>query len=109
MKQGWRIAAFALVIAVLVMALAPYLWIVLTSFKTRVDALADTPVWLFTPTLAHYPEVFIDKGYLPLVWNSAIVAISTTILSLVVGAPAAYVFARHRFVGQEDLFFFFLQ
>jgi multiple sugar transport system permease protein len=83
------------------MALAPYIWIVLTSFKTRLDALADTPVWLFTPTLDHYPEVFIGKGYLPLVWNSAIVAVSTTLLSLAVGAPAAYVFARHRFAGQE--------
>jgi multiple sugar transport system permease protein len=108
MKQSWRIAAFAVVIAVLVIALAPYIWIVLTSFKTRVDALADTPIWIFTPTFDHYPKVFIDKGYLPLAWNSAIVALSTTALSLVVGAPAAYVFARHRFAGQEDLFFFFL-
>jgi multiple sugar transport system permease protein len=80
----------------------------LTSFKTRIDALADVPVWIFPPTLDHYPKVFIEKGYLPLAWNSAIVAFSTTALSLVVGAPAAYVFARHRFKGQEDLFFFFL-
>lgn len=108
MKQGWRVAAYVVVIAVLVMALAPYVWIFLTSFKTRVDALSDTPIWLFHPTLAHYPRVFIDKGYLPLVWNSATVATSTTLLSLVVGAPAAYVFARYRFKGMEDLFFFFL-
>jgi multiple sugar transport system permease protein len=108
MKRSWQIVAFAIVVAVLVAALTPYLWMILTSFKTRVDALADTPVWWFSPTLAHYPEVFIAKGYLPLVWNSTIVALSTTILSLTVGAPAAYVFARHRFKGKEDLFFFFL-
>ena len=108
MTQSWRIAAFALVIAILVIALTPYIWILLTSFKTRIDALADVPVWLFTPTLDHYPEVFIDKGYLPLVWNSVIVALATTVLSLVVGAPAAYVFARHDFKAKEDLFFFFL-
>ena len=108
MKQGWRIAAFAVVIAVLVIALMPYVWIVLTSFKTRIDALADTPVWIFSPTFDHYPKIFIEKGYLPLAWNSAIVAFSTTALSLVVGTPAAYVFARHRFKAREDLFFFFL-
>jgi len=108
MRRGWRVVALAVVIAVLVMALAPYVWIVLTSFKTRIDALADVPVWIFSPTFDHYPKVFIDKGYLPLVWNSAIVACSTTVLSLVVGAPAAYVFARRRFAGMEDLFFFFL-
>lgn len=108
MKQSWRIAAFAAVIAVLVIALLPYVWIILTSFKTRVDALSDTPIWLFTPTFKHYPTVFLDKGYLPLVWNSAIVAVSTTVLSLVIGAPAAYIFARHNFKAKEDLFFFFL-
>ena len=108
MRGSWRIVALAAVIAVIAIALTPYIWMVLTSFKTRVDALADIPVWLFSPTLDHYPTVFLDKGYLPLAWNSAIVALSTTILSLIAGAPAAYVFARHRFGGKEDLFFFFL-
>lgn len=108
MKRSWRIVALAAVIAILAIALTPYIWMVLTSFKTRVDALSGTPIWFFSPTPDHYPKVFIDKGYLPLAWNSAIVACSTTMLSLLVGAPAAYVFARHRFAGKEDLFFFFL-
>ncbi|MDH3474000.1 MAG: carbohydrate ABC transporter permease [Rhodospirillales bacterium] len=108
MSRAWRGAALAAVLAILVVALTPYLWIFLTSFKSRLDALADTPVWLFTPTLEHYPTVFLDKGYLPLVWNSVLVASSTTLLSLVIGVPAAYVFARHDFAAKEDLFFFFL-
>ena len=108
MSRAWRGAALAAVLVILVVALTPYLWIFLTSFKSRLDALADTPVWLFTPTLEHYPTVFLDKGYLPLVWNSVLVASSTTLLSLVIGVPAAYVFARHDFAAKEDLFFFFL-
>ncbi len=108
MKRSWRIVALAALIAVLVIALTPYLWLLMTSFKTRLDALADAPVWLFTLTLEHYPKVFIDKGYLPLVLNSVIVAVAVTLLSLAVGVPAAYVFARHSFPGKEDLFFFFL-
>ncbi len=108
MSRGWRMAAVGVLIAVLALAAMPYVWIVLTSFKTRIDALSDTPVWLFTPTFEHYPKVFLDKGYLPLVWNSLLVASSTTLLSLVIGAPAAYVFARHSFPGKDDLFFFFL-
>jgi len=108
MSRAWRAAMLAALLAVLVVALTPYVWIILTSFKSRLDALADHPVWLFTPTFAHYPKVFIDKQYLPLVWNSALVASSSTVLSLVVGAPAAYVFARNDFAGKEDLFFFFL-
>jgi multiple sugar transport system permease protein len=100
--------ALATLVVVLVIALTPYLWLLMTSFKTRLDALADAPVWLFTPTLEHYPTVFLDKAYLPLVGNSLIVAGVTTALSLAIGVPAAYLFARHDFAGKEDLFFFFL-
>lgn len=108
MKKGWRNVAIGVLIVVVIIALTPYLWLFLTSIKTRVDALADTPQWLFTPTFQHYPTVFIDKHFLPLVGNSIIVATSCTLLSLLVGVPAAYVFARQHFAGKEDLFFFFL-
>jgi multiple sugar transport system permease protein len=108
MSRAWRVVAVATLIVVLLVALTPYIWMVMTSFKTRFDALADTPVWLFEPVLKHYPEVFINKEYLPLLWNSVVVAVSTTVLSLLIGVPAAYVFARHEFRGKEDLFFFFL-
>ena len=108
MSRAWRMAAVAAVVVILIVALTPYLWILLTSFKTRIDALSDTPVWLFTPTFDHYPTVFLDKGYLPLLWNSVVVASATTALSLAVGVPAAYVFARHSFPAKEDLFFVFL-
>ena len=108
MRRSWRMAALALIVVVLVITLTPYLWLVMTSFKTRLDALADVPIWLFTPTLEHYPKVFLDKDYLPLVLNSLIVAGSVTALSLLIGVPGAYVFARHDFPGKEDLFFFFL-
>lgn len=108
MSQGWRTFGIGILVAVLVIALIPWVWMLLTSFKTRLDALADVPVWLFKPTFEHYPTVFLDKSYLPLVWNSILVASVTTFLSLLFGVPAAYVFARHDFRGKEDLFFFFL-
>jgi multiple sugar transport system permease protein len=108
MSRGWRTAAIAVVLVFIVVALTPYLWLAMTSLKSRLDALSDTPVWLFRPTFEHYPAVFLDKGYLPLLWNSVFVASGATALSLLFGVPAAYVFARHDFAGKEDLFFFFL-
>jgi ABC-type glycerol-3-phosphate transport system permease component len=56
-------AALAALIVVLVIALTPYVWLFMTSIKSRLDALADTPVWLFTPTFEHYPKVFLDKAW----------------------------------------------
>lgn len=108
MNRAWRGAAWAAVLVILIVALTPYVWMLLTSFKSRVDALADIPAWRFDPTIEHYPEVFLQKEYLPLVWNSIFIALGSTLLSLVVGVPAAYVFARHQFRAREDLFFFFL-
>ncbi len=108
MSRGWRAFAIGLLVAVAVLAVMPWVWMLLTSFKSRIDALADVPVWFFTPTFEHYPAVFLDKNYLPLLWNSTLIASLTTALSLLFGVPAAYVFARHDFAGKEDLFFFFL-
>ncbi|MCG8419525.1 MAG: carbohydrate ABC transporter permease [Proteobacteria bacterium] len=108
MTRAWRGAALAAIVVVLVVGLTPYLWMFATSFKTRLDTLSDVPIWTFQPTLEHYPEVFLDKEYLPLLWNSVAIALGTTLLSLFVGVPAAYVFARYQFRAKEDLFFFFL-
>ncbi len=108
MTRPWRVVVMAALAVVLAVALTPYLWLILTSVKSRIAALSSVPRWVFEPTFEHYPTVFLDKGYLPLVWNSVVVASAATLLSLAVGVPAAYVFARHRFAGKDDLFFFFL-
>ena len=62
MSRAWRGLAFATILAVLVVALTPWLWIFLTSFKSRLDALAAVPVWAFEPTFEHYPAVFLGKA-----------------------------------------------
>ena len=107
-SRAWRNLGMGVIIVVIIIALTPYVWMFLTSIKPRVDALASVPKWLFSPTFEHYPKVFLDKEYLPLVGNSIVVALASTLLSLLVGVPASYVFARERFAGKEDLFFFFL-
>jgi multiple sugar transport system permease protein len=107
-SRPWTAFAWAVLLTAVVVALTPYLWMVLASFKNRVDLLSSVPKWIFTPTLANYPAVFIDKGYWPLAINSLVISTSSTALCILIGAPAAYVFARADFPGKEDLFFFFL-
>lgn len=108
LSPAWRGVVIAAVLVVIIVALMPYVWMLLTSGKGRLEILSDKPVWTFDPTIDNYRGVFVEKKYLPLVWNSVVVATGATILSLVVGVPAAYVFARSRFRGKDDLFFFFL-
>jgi multiple sugar transport system permease protein len=85
---------YALLLILLFVILAPYLWLLLTSFKDRVDAFAIPPKLVFVPTLENYRVAFLEKGFLGNILNSAVVATLSTAISLVVGVPAAYSLAR---------------
>lgn len=89
------------VLVILLIILTPYVWLVLTSFKDRVDAFAIPPKILFTPTLDNYTTAFGQKGFTQNLVNSAIVATLSTVLALVVGVPAAYSLARFKVRGNR--------
>lgn len=102
---AWQIALLLLIILFCVF---PFYWMVTTSLKTQIVALATPPAWTFDPTLANYSEaLFEDKVGASLI-NSLIVAICTTILALALGTPAAYALARFEFRGKRDLWFWFI-
>ncbi len=86
----------------------PILWLVTTAFKTRTDAFSIPPVWLFSPTVDNFRSVISDSGFLHEYRNSIIVALATTVVTLVLGVPAAYSLARFRFRGKRTLAFFIL-
>lgn len=94
--------------AVVAFSLFPFLWMVAASFKTQSDILSSPPVWFFTPTLQNYQEIFADSKVLGAVGNSLLIAASTTILAVLLGAPAAFALARYDFRGKSDLWFWFI-
>ena len=59
-------------IVLLGVALLPYIWILLASFKNRVDLITDTPKWIFEPTTVNYIDIF-DKGFAPYLLNSILI------------------------------------
>ena len=85
------------VILVTVFCLAPILWQVLTSFKVNED-IAAIPTKYFPSryTLNHYIELFTRRRFWAYILNSAFVSITSTVVSLAIGAPAAYALARLR-------------
>jgi multiple sugar transport system permease protein len=95
-------------LAVVVFALFPFYWMVSSSLKDQIDLLASPPVWLFRPTLSNYAELFRDEKVVRAGINSLVVASSTTLLSIVLGTPAAYALARFDFRGKSDLWFWFI-
>lgn len=87
---------------VVVFFLAPILWQVLTSFKVNADISAVPNVYFPRRlTLEHYQSLFIRRPFTYYILNSAFVSITSTVLSLGLGAPAAYVLARMRLPGEK--------
>ncbi|MEM8648224.1 MAG: carbohydrate ABC transporter permease, partial [Pseudomonadota bacterium] len=97
-----------LIIAVIALCIFPFYWMVTTSLKTQVVALADPPVWIFEPTFQNYVDVLFDDGVGQTLINSLIVAVCTTGLALALGVPAAYALARFEFSGKKELWFWFI-
>ena len=95
-------------LAVFAFTVFPFYWMVSSSFKTQTDLLASPPVWLFRPTLANCADVFADQKVVDAVVNSLIVAVCSTGLSVLLGAPAAFALARYEFRGKADLWFWFI-
>jgi len=81
----------------IVIILAPITWMVLSSFKSRVDVTRIPPAFLFTPTLDNYRELFIRSDFLHNTLNSFIVAGGSTLLGLLLAVPAAFAISWHRF------------
>jgi multiple sugar transport system permease protein len=98
----------ALLAVIILFCIFPFYWMVTTSLKTQIVALATPPAWTFSPTLANFREVLIDDDVGHSLINSLIVAVSTTTLALILGAPAAYALARFEFRGKRDLWFWFI-
>ncbi len=94
-NSGQQILIWVLISPIVVFCLAPLMWQILTSFKLNQD-IAKIPTVYFPAriTFNHYIELFTSRPFWLYILNSAFVSIVSTVLSLVVGAPAAYVLAR---------------
>lgn len=85
--------------------LFPLAWMFSASFMPAGEANQFPPRFLPTaPTLEHYAALFTRLDIGRHLWNSALVSVSATLLSLLVNAAAGYAFAKLRFRGRERVF-----
>ncbi|HZQ98160.1 MAG TPA: carbohydrate ABC transporter permease [Chloroflexota bacterium] len=103
-----RVGRFVLIALAVIWSVGPLVLMYTASFKTD-DVLAKVPpTFVFTPTLEHYRKLLDTTPFVQYLWNTLVVAISTTVLSLTFGALAAYSFTRFRFPGSDSLPLFYL-
>ncbi len=92
-KQGTPWWLWLAVAGIVVFCLFPFYWLVNTSLKTGPD-LSTSALVPPSPTLENYESIFQDANFTTALKNSAIVALVTTVLALVVGSFCAYALAR---------------
>jgi ABC-type glycerol-3-phosphate transport system permease component len=108
-RRGARQVLLALPLLALVMwTVAPFLVTMSVSFKERAEVFAQPGLIPASPTLEAYREVLSSESFIASFANSLIVGVGTTLLTLVIGVPAAYAFARFNFRGRHLLLLFTL-
>ena len=87
------------VIAIVIFCLLPFYWLVNISLKTGPD-LSSADLFPPHPSLQNYKSIFQNSNFTRALGNSAIVALTTTLIGVIVGSFAAYALARLRMRGK---------
>jgi multiple sugar transport system permease protein len=79
--------------------LFPFYWMTITALKPNEELLSHkgNPFWVHSPTLAHFKKLLFDTAYPEWLWNTVLVSVVATFISLVCSVLAAYSIERLRF------------
>jgi multiple sugar transport system permease protein len=79
--------------------LFPFYWMTITALKPNEELLSHegNPFWVHSPTLAHFKKLLFDTAYPEWLWNTVLVSVVATFISLACSVLAAYSIERLRF------------
>ena len=98
-----RVVTIYIPLAVFVIVLLfPFYWMAITSVKPNRELLdfdVGNPFWVVTPTLAHINKLLFETSYPAWLWNTLVVSVVATFVSIAASVLAAYAITRLRFRG----------
>jgi multiple sugar transport system permease protein len=101
-RLGTRTLRLYLPLALFLVAmLFPFYWMLITSIKPNRELYNAKvmPLIVHQPTLKHYVDLLSQTNFLTWTYNTMLVAVVSTLVSLVLGTMMAYPLARLRFPG----------
>lgn len=101
---------YVVLVAYAIITLIPFLWALSSSFKTLDEIVSGTISFIPKQfTLDNYKQIFLEQKMFPR-WllNSAIIAVTVTVLNLLFNSMAGYALARLQFPGKKPLFIIIL-
>lgn len=108
-RRAAHVAIYSLLVVVTIIMLFPIAWMLTVSVRPNVEVLKIPPDWIPAVfTMDAYRKVLGNWRYLQTFVNTYFVALAVTLVSLFIGAMAAYALARFRFRGQRAVLMFLI-
>ena len=104
-KFAVKFFTYAFLIVMALIVLFPFYWMIISSLKSLTEYRLSVPT--FFPRqilLSNYAEAFTTASLGQLFYNTMIVGVVSTLLSLVITVLSAFAFARLEFKGRDAMF-----
>lgn len=108
-KTFWTVITYIVVTFLALLMILPFYWMIITSLKMNDEINSNQQT--FFPTIvmwSNYVYVFQVFKFGTYMWNTIVVAIFSTLGTLITTVLAAFAFAKLKFKGRESLFMVFL-
>jgi len=98
------VTVYVPLVVFLIVLLFPFYWMVITTFKPNEELLSreGNPFWVINPTLDHVNRLLFKTEYPAWMWNTMLIAVVSTFISLASSMLAAYAIERLRFRGAHQ-------
>ncbi|MBB3232303.1 carbohydrate ABC transporter permease [Halomonas stenophila] len=101
-KLAKRVGLYALIAVVMVYAIFPFYYAVITSLKPSSE-LFRVDFWLSSLDFGNYVQIFTQKSFVRAIFNSIIISLSVVLIALLLGITASYALGRVRFRGRTTV------
>ena len=96
-----KVVTYGLLAMFVIMVAVPLFWMVTTAIKTNKELYEDFSYFPQRPTLENFVRVIVREKLLTNIRNSFSVAMSTTLITVIVSSLAAFSIVRYRYPGRE--------
>ena len=104
-KAGVKLGTYAFLIVMALIVLFPFYWMIISSLKSLEEYRLNVPTFFPRQILfSNYAEAFTTASLGRLFYNTMIVGVVSTILSLIITVLSAFAFARLEFKGRDAMF-----
>jgi multiple sugar transport system permease protein len=96
------VTVYVPLVVFIILLLFPFYWMGLTSLKPDAELLdldKFNPFWVAMPTLAHIKKLLFETSYPRWLWNTMLISVLSTFISIFCAVLAAYAIERLRFKG----------